>query len=369
MDPTNPLSVAPPRYKYHPSPESITRFPLYRSESDVDSADDQDREDEDQHAPVDSDECSDFSDEEDRMPDLTRKQDASYSESDVGVAWRKGIDADGVKQCGRVLIAVNQIAVVLSQAVSSLSKSHSPLQKVGHVVIRRPRASNSSSSGKRSLRKVFALWSITPQGPTPHTLLAIQVGRVSDRAVHFVSAKLVQEVISGAVGDATNKQDVKVLDSYIPQTYVDFAQSSIHSDFPPIRYLALRQSYASVEEENTHPSSRRGLAKYRSPNYVTGVGAGLLTCLAETPASGSLLLIPKPLDRQSIIQAVKARPANSLPDGTPSAADIIADVLKGADLDEESLATSSMGSAAYHKQRHSGRGRQYGIIGDGGMYV
>jgi hypothetical protein len=33
------LSVAPPRYKYHPSPETITNFPEYRTESDVDVSD------------------------------------------------------------------------------------------------------------------------------------------------------------------------------------------------------------------------------------------------------------------------------------------------------------------------------------------
>lgn len=51
-------------------------------------------------------------------------------------------------------------------------------------------------------------------------------------------------------------------------------------------------------------------------------------------------------------------------------ADVIEAVLKGAAIDEEDLASLTRGSTRYLKQRQSGRGkRDYGIIGDGGMYV
>jgi hypothetical protein len=285
QDPTNPLSVAPPRYKYQPNPESIARFPLYRSDSDVDSTNSQD--DEDEHAKLDSDEGSDFSDEEDRMPDLTKKEEASYNDTNVEVVWRKGNDVDGLKQCEHVVIAVNQVAVILSQALGDTSKPQSLLQKVGHVVLQSPRIPKSTSQRRKS-RKVFALWSIKGQGSTSHTLLAIQVGRISDRAVHFVSKRLVEEVTTGSATVLADAKDVKILDSYIPQTYVDFGQSSTGSDFPPIRYLVTRKSQKFVEDETTRLPSLRQLSKYESPNYVTGIGAGLLTCLVSMPLPFSM---------------------------------------------------------------------------------
>ncbi|KAJ9102562.1 hypothetical protein QFC21_002963 [Naganishia friedmannii] len=367
MDPTNPLSVAPPRYKYQPNPESIARFPVYRSESDVESTDGQ--EDEEKRAQLDSDQGSDFSDEEERMPDLSKNVDASYSDNDVEVVWRKGIDAEGLSKTEQVVIAVNQVAVILSQAFGNPPTPQPSLRKVGHVVLQSPDKSKSTSRSKKP-RKVFALWSITPQGSTLHTLLAVQVGPVSDRAIYFVSKRLVEEVTSRATSATTKEKDVRILDSYIPQTYVDSTQGSTGSGYPPIRYLVTRKSQKFVQDAAAQHSSRRELANYVSPNYVTGIGAGLLTCLMAVNISGSLLLLPKPIDRQLIVQAIEARSSTSSASETASTAKVIEAALKGAATVEEDLASLTTGSAAYQKQRQLGRARRdYGTIGDGGMYV
>lgn len=238
------------------------------------------QDEEEEQSQPDSDEGSDFSDEEDRMPDLSQKEEAGYSHNNVDVVWRKGIDAEGLKLSERVIIAVNQVAVILSQGLENLSKQQPSLQKVGHVVLQSPNTSKSTSSSRKP-RKVFALWLVTPQGSTSRTLLAIQVGRVSDRAVHFVSQRLVEEAASGTLSASTKEKDVRILDSYIPQTYVDFNQSSTGTDFPPIRYLVTRKSHKFVQDVATQHPSRKELAKYESPNYVTGIGAGLLTCLVS----------------------------------------------------------------------------------------
>ncbi|KAJ9121755.1 hypothetical protein QFC22_002376 [Naganishia vaughanmartiniae] len=366
MDPTNPLSVAPPRYKYQPNPETIARFPMYRSESDAESTDSQAEDEE--HDQINSDEGSDFSDEEDRMPDLSKKETASYNDSDAEIMWRRGSDANALTQCGHVVIAVNHTAVILSQAFGNSSKAPASLQKVGHVVLQSPRSSKSTSRSRKP-RKVFALWSIIPQGSTPYTLLAIQVARISDRAVYFVAKRLVTELTCPTTSASTKEKDVKILDSYIPQTYVDATQSSMSSDYPPIRYLATRKSQKYTADEVARDSSSSELARYESPNYVTGIGAGLLTCLMGPNINGSLLLLPKPIDRQSIIQAITSRLSTSSSDTNP-AAEVIGAVLKGAAVDEEDLASLTTGSATSQRQRTSGRGkRDYGTIGDGGMYV
>jgi hypothetical protein len=86
--------------------------------------------------------------------------------------------------------------------------------------------------------------------------------------------------------------------------------------------------------------------------------------------SGSLLLLPKPIDRQSIVQAIEPRSSASSSQAGIVAAEVIETALKGAAIDEEDLASLTAGSATHQKQRQSARGkRDYGIIGDGGMYV
>lgn len=278
QDPTNPLSVAPPRYKYQPNPETITHFPAYHSESDAESIEAEDE-------PDISDEGSDFSDEEDRMPEVkrTEKQTTGYDQSCVNISWRKSQDQGGHTGITQALIAVNQVAVILSQALDKYSHTPSAatlsFQKIGHVTRQKPNSADSSR--KQHPRKVFSLW--TSKSGSSSTLLAVQVGGISDRAVHVVSKTLVEEIASSGT-DAK----VEILDTYIPQTYVPSAQPipQLYLDFPPIRYLATKKSIALSKGASTQSS--RGMERYESPNYVTGISAGLLSCLV----SASVIALP-----------------------------------------------------------------------------
>jgi len=232
----------------------------------------------------DSDEGSDFSDEEDRLPDVKGVNDrpANYDQSCVQFKWRKGQE-EALTGTAHVLIAVNQVAVVLSQALGGHSKANTgvktSLQKIGHVTLRKPNTSSSSSS-KKTIRKIFALWSISTDSSSPPTLLAVQVSKVSDRAVHVVSKALVEATIT-ATGTSNGK--VEVLDTYIPQTYVPASApiSQLYLDFPPVRYLTTKKSASVSKEVQPHVIGSRGLEKYESPNYVIGLGAGLLSCLVS----------------------------------------------------------------------------------------
>lgn len=77
-----------------------------------------------------------------------------------------------------------------------------------------------------------------------------------------------------------------------------------------------------------------------------------------------LLLVPKPVDGQTIVQAIEATP------DFRSTADTLQKVLRGADVDWENVNYPAVGAG--QKGRLSGRqgkGKEYGMIGDGGMYV
>jgi hypothetical protein len=85
---------------------------------------------------------------------------------------------------------------------------------------------------------------------------------------------------------------------------------------------------------------------------------------ARSSLESVLLLAPKPVDGQTIVQAIGATP------GFTSTAETLETVLRGADLDWEDVNYPVAGAG--QKGRPSGRcgkGKDYGMIGDGGMYV
>lgn len=76
--------------------------------------------------------------------------------------------------------------------------------------------------------------------------------------------------------------------------------------------------------------------------------------------------MPKPVDGQTIIQAIKVG------SDFQSTADTLRVVLQGADLDWEDINYASGAGGITRKGRGNGQSRskkQYGTIGDGGMYV
>ncbi|GHJ85083.1 hypothetical protein NliqN6_1485 [Naganishia liquefaciens] len=343
MDPTNPLSVAPPRYKYHPSPETITNFPEYRTESDVDVSDEAEQDL--------TDEGSDFSDEEDRLPNVkTARKLPIYGEQDVKILWRKVHDAGTLDRVTKTLVAVNQVAIVLSQALENprnrSAESHSMI-KVGYVTLQQPTISRNDKKSQPSPRKVFALW-LNPS--TTSIIMAIQVGRVSDRAVHIVCEALTEVVTRQNDAERT----LAILDTYIPQTYVPSMrpEARLYLDTPPIRLLSAKKSTSVIQRE--------GIEKFESPNYVTGISAGMLACSADRSSESTLFLLPKPFDGHAIIQAIKAAP------GFQPASEQVKAALKAADMDWEEVHSSSTG---HRRSGRKGNSRPHGIIGDGGMYV
>lgn len=77
-----------------------------------------------------------------------------------------------------------------------------------------------------------------------------------------------------------------------------------------------------------------------------------------------LLLVPKPVNGQTIVQAIGAT------SDFQGAAETLQNVLRGADVDWEDVNYPAV--RAGQKGRLSGRqgkGKEYGMIGDGGMYV
>lgn len=217
------------------------------------------------------------------MPDITRsgKQSTGYDESCVDMEWRKGQDRGVFADISQALIVVNQVAVILTQALDKYSQAPSlttaSFQKVGHVTLQKPKSA--VSSDERRPRRVFSLWTST-SGPST-TLLAVQVGRIADRAIHIVSKTLIDQ-IAGASPDVK----VEILDTYIPQTYVPSSQpvSQLYLDYPPIRYLATKKSIAPSRGDSTASSSEKRVERYESPNYVIGISAGLLNCLVRFSA-------------------------------------------------------------------------------------
>lgn len=224
------------------------------------------------------------------MPDVKRaeKQSTGYDQSCVNVSWRKGQDQGALKGITQALIAVSQVAVIISQALDKYSHTPSAatasFQKIGHVTLQKPKPADSSH--RQQSRKVFSLWSSTSGSSS--TLLALQVGRISDRAVHVVSQTLVEQISSSGT-DAK----VEILDTYVPQTYVPSAQpiSQLYLDFPPIRYLATKKTISPFKGASTQGS--RGMERYESPNYVTGISAGLLNYLVSAPRYCSVIVIRK----------------------------------------------------------------------------
>lgn len=218
------------------------------------------------------------------MPDVKRtgSQRPTYDPSCVNVAWRKGHDQGTLKGISHALIAVNQVAVILSQTFDKYSRSRpastpSYLQKIGHITIQRPKSFDSAPRKRQPLRKIFSLWTSTSE--LSSTLFAVQVSRISDRAVHIVSKTIVDEITR--VSGGFNGARVEILDTYIPQTYVPVAGpiSQLYLDFPPIRYLAAKKSIALAK--GTSGPGSRGIERYESPNYVTGISAGLLSCFVS----------------------------------------------------------------------------------------
>lgn len=207
------------------------------------------------------------------MPDVkTAKQVPAYDEESVKISWRKGSDETTLNGVTNNLIAVNQVALVLSQALENPrnpSSGPSSMNKIGYVTLQQPTQNRVGTKPRYSSRRIFTLWTTASDSTTtsPRTLLAVQIGQVSDRAVHVVSQALVNTTTKGE-GTSTT---VAIVDTYIPQTYVPSAQpeSRLYLDTPPVRFLKANKTMSLVSNER--------IEKFESPNYVTGISAGLLT--------------------------------------------------------------------------------------------
>ena len=205
------------------------------------------------------------------MPDVkAARPTPAYEEQSVKISWRKGHSADTVNGATKTLIVVNQVALALSQVLEYPRKTSSKNQdmvKVGYVTLQQPSPGSIEAKHRRSPLKVFALW--ISASTTSRILLAIQVGRVSDRAVHVVARALTETITHQNEGAS---ETFLVLDTYIPQTYVPSArpEARLYLDTPPVRFLSNKKTASVVASE--------GIEKFDSPNYVTGISAGVLAC-------------------------------------------------------------------------------------------
>lgn len=212
------------------------------------------------------------------MPDVkAARPTPAYGEQSATITWRKGHSTDTVNGVTKTLIAVNQVALVLSRALEHPRKPSAQVQemvKVGYVTLQQPNSGSDESKHRRSPRKVFSLW--ISGSASARTLLAIQVGRVFDRAVHIVSKALTETITHQEDGDS---ETFVILDTYIPQTYVPSTRpdTRLYLDNPPVRFLSAKKKASVVADE--------GIEKFESPNYVTGMGAGVLPCSVSPSSS------------------------------------------------------------------------------------
>lgn len=252
------------------------------------------------------------------MPDIKTAQTATYDQGSVKITWRKGHDESTLEGVKRTLIAVNQVGLVLSHA---LEKPRNPsaktqaMEKVGYVTLQRLNSSSDGSKQRRSPHKAFTLWIIASDSTStsPRTLLAVHVGRVSDRAVHIVSDALVKTTTpKGNISDIA----VVILDTYIPQTYVSSAQpeSRLYLDTPPVRFLKAKNTSSIAPSE--------GIDKFESPNYMTGISARLLASSVRhlnTPETLSLTRFPyRPRYPATVFSSSCRNLSTDAPSSTPS---------------------------------------------------